>query len=153
MAEDYSTSERYFDASKERFTGAGSCYEARDFGTALYLAGLSIEAALMAFITPDVLGGIRAAHSFMLLANNGLARLLAEPEDSARLTIALTSAQLRWKNVYRYYPAEYLAGLVNTKEKRRGLVAPYDKSASNRVIGDAQTVGLLADRMWRKRDG
>ncbi len=153
MVEDYSTPERYFDASKERFAGAGSCYGARDFGTALYLAGLSIEAALMAFVGTEVLGGIRAAHSFVLLANNGLAKLIEEPEDSARLTIALTSAQLRWKNVYRYYPASYLAGLVNTKEKRRGLIAPYEKSASNRVIGDAQTVGLLADRMWEKRNG
>jgi hypothetical protein len=151
MLGDYSTSERYFDASKERFNAAWVTYEANEYGSALYLAGLLIESALMAFVPGPVLGGIRAAHDLRTLSNAGLGALIDDSEHASNLAAALTTAQLRWRSVYRYYPSEYIASLINKRALRIGLIAPFDKSASNSVIGNAQVVGALADSYWSKR--
>lgn len=104
--------QEYLDAAGERRAEAVQLYQADLFGGAVYLAGVSVECALHAFLPSG--HQWRGQHNLALIAADGLAQRLPSrrAKEIGRL---LSDISVRWNNSQRYYPSALTERLVKGK--------------------------------------
>jgi HEPN domain-containing protein len=139
----------YLDAAGERFQEAKDLYRLGRFGGATYLAGVSVECALNAFLPSG--HRIRGTHTLGLLAAEGLSQRLA-PRRAKDVGTILTELSLRWSNSQRYYPGVLIERLVkpNVKSYRDAKGnAKYVIDAAYELFAEANAVWIDPDDLER----
>jgi hypothetical protein len=99
----------YLDAAADRAQDARDLYRAERFGGAIYLAGVSIECVVNAFLPSG--HRLRGNHSLPILASEGFSQRLA-PRRAKEISKLLTDVTIRWNNSQRYYPTALTERLV-----------------------------------------
>jgi HEPN domain-containing protein len=135
----------YLDAAAERFQEAKDLYRLERYGGATYLAGVSIECALNAFLPSG--HQLRGVHSLAVLLADGLSQRLPAGRAKEMGTL-LTEVCRRWSNSQRYYPSSLIERVVKPRVRDHRDA----KGNAKYLVDSAYTMYAQAYTIWVNPD-
>ena len=141
--------EHYMEASAFRIESARQLHEHSRYSEAIYLAGVSVECLLRAFITRST-REFDARHDLQeLFKQTGMEDLipLKRKRDAGAW---LGTIWARWKNNYRYVPDDRLRAEFKRLRHDRGIAGDFLKENSRQVINSAYELRTIGELQWRR---
>jgi len=135
----------YLDASFNRIDSARKLHMQGRYSDAIYLAGVSVECLLRAFITHK----FDKRHDLQDLFKESSLEALIPDKRRREVGSWLGIIWARWKNNYRYVSDDRLQAEFKRLKHDRGISGNFLKENSRLVINCAYKLRILGEQQWR----
>ncbi|KPA17923.1 hypothetical protein MHK_001852 [Candidatus Magnetomorum sp. HK-1] len=135
----------YLEASSCSIDSSRKLHFQARYSDAIYLAGVSVECLLRAFITHK----FDKRHDLHELFKASSLEKLIPDRRRREVGCWLGTIWARWKNNYRYVSDERLKSEFKRLKHDRGISGDYLKENSRMVINCAYNLRILGENQWR----
>lgn len=140
----------YLEASAFRIDTARRLHRIRQYSSAIYFAGVSIECLLRAFITRED-PQFDQRHDLRELYKKAQLQALIHLADRRQADAWLGDVWMRWKNNYRFASDDRLRTHFKKLQFNRGIKGDFLKENSRIVVESAYQLRTLGEKRWEKR--
>jgi HEPN domain-containing protein len=142
--------DHYIDAAPERANAARALYQAHRYTEAVYLAGVAVECVLRAYAQE---GGeaFDARHDLRQLFKAATLERFVGGKQRKAVSAALGEVWMRWKNSYRYAPAERMRKEISRLRLDQGIKGDALKETARVAIENALVVVNKGRYQWKKK--
>ena len=140
-------SDQYMDASLERIETARRLFEARDYVSAIYLAGLAVECMLRAYRTREE-AEFDSRHDLQDLFKKSTILEFVPQGATREFGEHFGQVWSRWKNDYRFASKERLKVQFKRLKLDRGIKGDYLKENCRIVIDSAFAIITVGGQHW-----
>ncbi|MFC1600791.1 HEPN domain-containing protein [Candidatus Sumerlaeota bacterium] len=142
--------EHYLEASAFRIETARQLHEKGRYSAAIYLAGVSIECLLRAFITRED-PQFDQRHDLRELYKKAQLQALIRPAKRRQADAWLGDVWTRWKNNYRFASDDRMRTVFRDLQHNRGIKGDFLKENSRIVVEAAYQLRTLGERRWHSQ--
>ena len=141
--------EQYMEASAFRIESARQMHDHARYSVAIYLAGISVECLLRAFITRKTCE-FDARHDLQELFKQAALEDLIPHKRRREAGAWLGTVWARWKNNYRYVSDDRLRSEFKRLKHDRGIHGDFLKENSRYVVNCAYELRTIGELQWRR---
>lgn len=141
--------EHYMEASAFRIESARQMHNQARYSAAIYLAGVSVECLLRAFITRRTLE-FDARHDLQELFKQADLEDLIPHKHRREVGARLGTIWARWKNNYRYIADDRLRSEFKRLKHDRGIRGDFLKENSRCVVNCVYELRTIGEKQWHR---